>query len=173
MTRRPLKRPAYEPAAAPVTGDPDMPRPASTLAGATLVLLRAVAGAVWMLAFALHQDGFVMSLSLSFSGDAADAADLSTDTSTTLLVVVLAIVGAGVLFEATLGVLILRGSNWPRVLVMVLSVLSISSAFIGWWVQGQEIRIETTFVTLSLDVLILLALSSRGAAAYARRRARH
>jgi hypothetical protein len=51
-------------------------------------------------------------------------------------------------------------------------VLSISTAFTGWWAQGQDIRVGTTLVTLALDILILLALSSRSAAAYAHRRRR-
>lgn len=177
MTRaaQPRKRAAFEPAAGlarPLAHDPDMRRPISTVAGAVLVLLRAAAGAVWILAFALRWGEWVQTLTISLSGDASDAVDLSDVDSTAVLVVVFAMVGLGVLIEAVLGLLILRGSNWPRVLVMVISVISLSSAFVGWWVQGQEIRIGTTFVTVALDIFILLALSSRSAAAYARRRER-
>ena len=39
----------------------------------------------------------------------------------------------------------------------------------AWWAQGQEITLQSTFLSLSLDILILLALSSQSAAAYARR----
>lgn len=172
MTRTPRKRPAYEPAAglvAPAAGSPDMPRPASITAGAVLVLLRAAAGILWILAFVFRWDGFILSLSISFDGDASDAGDLPPGTSSAILAILVAIVAVGVVIEAALGLLILRGTNWPRVLVMVFSVISISSAFVGWWAQGEVIRIETTFLTLSLDILILLALSSRSAAAYARR----
>ena len=175
MTRPPAKRPAYEPGAGlaePAVGVPGMRRPASTVAGAVLVLLRAAAGAVWMLSFALGWNETVQSLTLSFSGDADDATDISDDASATILAITMGVVAAGVLIEAALGLLILRGTNWPRVLVMVFSVTSISSSFVAWWWQSQEIRIETTFVTLSLDILILLALSSRSAAAYARRHER-
>ena len=38
--------------------------------------------------------------------------------------------------------------------------------------MGEEITLEGTFVSLSLDILVLLALSSRSAAAYARRNER-
>jgi hypothetical protein len=55
---------------------------------------------------------------------------------------------------------------------MLIAVLSISSAFTAWWALDQEIKLEGTFVSLSLDILILLALSSRRAAAYARRNER-
>jgi hypothetical protein len=133
------------------------------------VLLRAAAGAGWILAFVFHWDGWVQSVTLSFDGDVGDAGTLSDDARSVVLGIVIGVVALGVIVEATLGLLILRGTNWPRVLVLVFSVLSISTSFVGWWAQGQEIRIETTFVTLSLDILILLALSSRSAAAYARR----
>jgi predicted membrane chloride channel (bestrophin family) len=58
------------------------------------------------------------------------------------------------------------------VLVMLFSVFSITTSFTAWWVAGEEIKIETTFLSLSLDILVLLALSSRSAAAYARRKER-
>src|SRR3546814_10931321 len=69
--------------------------------------------------------------------------------------------------EALLGVLILGGRNLARVLVMLFSVVSICTAFVQWWVDGQDIRLQTTYVTLSLAILILLALSRRRPAAYA------
>jgi hypothetical protein len=53
---------------------------------------------------------------------------------------------------------------------MLYAVVSISGAFVTWCVGGEDIRVETTLVTLSLDILVLLALSSRQAAAYARRK---
>ncbi len=71
-----------------------------------------------------------------------------------------------------LAILIYRGHNWPRVIVMLIAVFSICSAFTAWWALGEEIRLEGTFVSLSLDILLLLALSSRSAAAYARRNER-
>lgn len=173
--RVPRKRAAFEPAAdlaRPVEYDPRMPRPASTVAGSVLVLLRAAAGAVWLLAFSFGWEGWVRDAAAAFSGDATDAGTLPASTSSAILTAVVVIVGVGVLLEAALGLLILRGTNWPRVLVLIYSTLSICSSFVGWWVQGQDIRINTTFVTLSLDILILLALSSRSSAAYARRHER-
>ncbi|MBZ6372011.1 MAG: hypothetical protein LBE44_08990 [Microbacterium hominis] len=61
------------------------------------------------------------------------------------------------------------GRNWASVVVRVFSTLSIASSFVAWWGQGQEITLQSTFLSLSLDILILLALSSQSAAAYARR----
>ena len=83
--------------------------------------------------------------------------------------------GIGAFFlalDAVFAVLILRGHNWPRILVMLISTISIASAFIAWWAVGDEITLDGTFPSLSLDILVLLALSSRSAAAYARRNER-
>jgi hypothetical protein len=170
--RVPRKRAAFEPVAGlatPVPRDPGMRRPPSIVAGSVLVLLRAGAGVLWIASFLFGWDAWVQGFAGAFSGDASEISVLPDGVRSTVTLFVVVVVGVGVILEATLGLLILRGTNWPRVLVMVLSTLSISSAFVGWWAEGQQIRIETTFVTLALDILILLALSSRSAAAYARR----
>lgn len=171
----PEKRPAFEPPASlarPVAADPAMKRPISTTSGAALVLLRVAAGVVWMLTVAFGWESWLGSYAGALSGDAGETADLSPLVEGIGLTVFLVVGGLALLVEATFGLLILRGRNFPRMVVMVFSVLSISTAFAGWWVQGQDIRLNTTLVTLSLDILVLLALSSRSAAAYARRRER-
>ena len=81
-------------------------------------------------------------------------------------------VGVVLLVEAVLALLILRGLNWPRVLVMCFSVVSISSFFTAWWIDDLEITLTTSLLPTALDTLILLALSSRSAAANARRNER-
>ena len=47
--------------------------------------------------------------------------------------------------------------------------LSISAAFGSWWLYDLDITLDTSLLSTALDTLILLALSSRSAAAYARR----
>jgi hypothetical protein len=171
MSRReehpPEKRAAFElPAALErPRADPSMKRPISTTSGAALVLLRVAAGLYWLVTVALDWSSWV-----SVYDD--DPADLTPELLGVTLVVFLVVVGGFLLGEAVFGLLILRGRNFPRVVVMVFAVLSISTAFTGWWAQGQDIRVGTTLVTLALDILILLALSSRSAAAYAHRRRR-
>ena len=49
------------------------------------------------------------------------------------------------------------------------SPVSVASAAIGYFANGEEITIRTTLLTLALDILVLLALSSRDARAWARR----
>jgi len=165
--RAPEKRVAFELPAAlnRPPADPAMKRPISTIAGAVLVLMRVAVGVLWIALVALDWSTWFA----EYIGDAAaDDPELLGVTRAIFLVVC----GGYLLGEAVFGLLILRGRNFPRVVVMVFAVLSISSAFTGWWAQGQDIRIETTLATLSLDILILLALSSRSAAAYAHRRRR-
>jgi hypothetical protein len=55
---------------------------------------------------------------------------------------------------------------------MTFSAISITGSFIQWWTGNQVITITGSLLTLGLDILILLALSSRSAAAYARRNER-
>ena len=168
----PQKRPAFEVPGTLPPPAPTMRRPISTTAGAALVLLRVVAGAVWILSATLGGEGWASSFAAGLSGETDSDVELSGDALGASLAVVVGVVGVVLLIEAVFGLLILWGRNFPRVVVMVISVLSISTAFTGWWVQGQEIRLSTTLVTLALDILVLLALSSRSAAAYARRRDR-
>jgi uncharacterized membrane protein len=145
-----------------------MPRPAAISAGAGLVMLRVVAGFLWLAALALNWGDIAHSVEVELGEDVK----LTEDAKTIGLALILAVGGVATFLEGVLAVLIYRGHNWARVLVMLYAVVSISAAFTTWWVGGQDIRVETTLVTLSLDILVLLALSSRQAAAYARRKQR-
>lgn len=164
------KRPAYEPPSrllSPTGYNPQMRRPVTTVAGATLVLLRALAGVLWLVALVIQSPALARDAGLFLNGANLDRGFVGT--GLVLVVVTGGIVLAG---EALLAFLIFRGLNWPRVVVMLFSVASISTAFVAWWAQGLKIDIQTTLLTLSLDILVLLALSSRSAAAYARRNER-
>jgi hypothetical protein len=169
-TPPPQKRPAFEPAArllTPTGYDPDMRRPASTVAGVVLVALRVLAGAFILAAIAAGWDDL-----LAQADSMLEGFDPTPEGRQAALWFVLAAGTTMLLIDSLLAVLIYRGHNWPRVIVMILSVISISVAFGTWWAADQEIHLEGTFVSLSLDILLLLALSSRSAAAYARRNER-
>jgi hypothetical protein len=169
MTPTPEKRPAFEPAALlaePGRPDPGMARPGATVAGAMLTLLRAASGVLWMVSVALGWDALTASLTVD---DGVGGPPLTTDVSHLALVVILCGMGFLVVIDVVLAFLILRGWNWPRVFVMFVSVVSICSSFFSWWFQGEDLKLDTTLLSLALDILVLLALSSRGAAAYARR----
>ncbi|MDZ8172884.1 hypothetical protein [Microbacterium xanthum] len=161
------KRHAYEPPASLLRRpgfDPHMKRPISTLAGGLLVILSALAGAL-----------FITDVSLHWFTDTADEVvwmlgdSVTPDARWIGLYVFLGIGGFFVLGELFLAVLVIRGSNWPRVTVMTYSTITICVAFAGWWAGGQDVTFETSLLSVATDVLILLALSSRDAAAYARR----
>jgi hypothetical protein len=163
----PQKRPAFEPPGRllrPTGYNPDMPRPASTVAGVVLVLLRVFAGVVVLAGIAAGWDTLIRTADVSIKGfePTAQAAQLALWLALGIGAVLLAV-------DALLAILIFRGHNWPRVIVMLISVISISSSFTAWWIAGEDITLQGTFVSLSLDILVLLALSSRSAAAYARR----
>ena len=59
-----------------------------------------------------------------------------------------------------LALFIYLGRNWARVLVLIVSTISIVSAFVSWWAQGQQLTLDGSLTTLALDILVLLALSS-------------
>jgi hypothetical protein len=168
--RHPDKRPAFEPPLDPTAADPAMRRPVSIVTGSVLVLLRAAAGALWAVSVAFSLPPWLRAMAGAASGDANEPLDLTVSDLGVGTAVFLAVLGGVFVVQVVFGILILVGSNLARVLVMLLSVASISASFVGWWAYGQEITVGTTLVTLSLDILVLLALSSRDAAAYARRK---
>jgi hypothetical protein len=164
------KRPAFEPPAAlaaPVAGPAAMRRPIATTVGAALVLLRVLAGVIWLGALSLQWDD-VFTEAVDEVGDPITG-DAFAATSQAVYVVTAVLIGIVLLLDLVLGVLTWLGLNWPRIVVMVISTISISTSFATWWVGDQEITLQTTFVTLALDILVMLALSSRSARAYARR----
>ncbi|KZE39593.1 hypothetical protein [Microbacterium sp. T32] len=169
--RHPAKRAAFEPIAAPVARDPAMRRPIATVAGGVLVLLRALSGIVWGLAVAFDLPPWLQVVAGAADGSGAEPTLALSDLGIGVGVF-FGILGVITLVQAVFGILLLRGSNVARVIVMLVSTSSIATAFVGWWELGQEITVGTTLVTVSLDILVLLALSSRDAAAYARRNER-
>lgn len=162
------KRPAFEsPAvlAAPATPPPSMRRPAATAFGAGLVVARVIAGIVWLIALGLQWDTVVREQTdVVIRPGTADAAAAD-------VVLVILLVGGGIVLavELVLAVFIWFGGNRSRITVMLFATISIATAWIDSITGSTEITLRTTFITLALDILVLLALSSRNARAYARR----
>lgn len=163
MTEPSAKRASIEPPAAlfgrEASVPADAPRPSPIVGGTILVLLRAVAAIVWSVGFAVAWPSTIASLDLP-----PDAGDLSI-----VLWILLGFLGVWTLFLLLLARWLWRGSNVARVLVMVWTTLSITTAAIGYFAMGEEITVRTTLLTLALDILVLLALSSRDARVWARR----
>ncbi|MDR5701529.1 LssY C-terminal domain-containing protein [Agromyces aerolatus] len=164
------KRPAFESPvvlAAPEAPPASMPRPTATALGAALIVLRVLLGIVWLLALALDWNRIVEDdFGLAPSDD--DWAALS-GTALTIVLVGGALVLAVQLVFAWL---VFLGKNWARIAVMAIAMASITIAALDYFIGVSEITIRTTLLTLACDILVLLALSSRAARAYARRRTR-
>mgnify|MGYP001155230496 FL=1 len=141
-----------------------MRRPTTLVAGAGLVLLSALAGVLSMVEVALNWRSDVREIVVELDGIEA-----TPDAIDAVLLVVVGVIGVGVAIQLVSAILLYRGSNLARVAVLTVATLSISAAFAGWWARDQEITLFTTLPTLAVDILVLLALSSRSAAAYARR----
>lgn len=166
----PRKRAAFESPTslfAPLHRDPDMRRPVTITTGTLLLLLRVFAGILLIIGLWLEWPNVMDSADLALGDDA-----LTAQEEQLALWIVVALMGIGLAVE--LGVLLSLwwGRNWARLTVMVFSVVSISTAFTTWFLREQEITLRTSLLAVGLDVLILLALSSRSAAAYSRRRER-
>ena len=159
------KRAAFEPPAElvrPVAPPPDMRRPVSTGAGAVLVVLRVIAGVVWLIALAAQWDQVLE------DDGGIDPESAEGVASYGVLVFILVFGAVVLLVQLLLAFAVYRGSNAARLTLMILATLSIMVSWLDY-VAGREITIRTTLVTLALDILVLLALSSRAARSYAQR----
>lgn len=146
---------APEPGVAGVPGAPgvaDAPdeadgrprRPASVAAGTALILFRAIAG-VGLIAEALTRDVHATHVPLG------------------------AVTVGVVLAELLVVAAVWRGSATARTVVLAVSVVSIAAAFVAWIADGMQVGLQSSLITTGLDVLVLLALSSRDAAAWTHR----
>lgn len=167
-TPQPAQRAAYEPVVRllrPTPYDPDMKRPGATVAGALLVLVGAVVGIASIIDMIVHWRSYAGSIDLD-----AEGVELPPETIGLTLAAAIVAIGVAVVIELVCAALIYRGGNVARLVVMSVAAVSICTAFAGWWARDQEITFRTTLPSLAVDILVLLALSSRSAAAYARRR---
>ncbi|MGR0318401.1 LssY C-terminal domain-containing protein [Agromyces sp. ZXT2-3] len=137
-----------------------MPRPAATAFGAAVVVLRVLAGIVWIVAIALQWDELLREeFDIVVTGDAAAR----------LALVVVVVAGAVVLaIELLLAVRIWAGGNLSRIVVMIFATISITGTAAESFLGDAEVTVRTTFIAVALDILVLLALSSRDARAFAR-----
>jgi hypothetical protein len=159
------KRAAFEPPARLAEHEPlqrRMRRPAATAFGSVLVLLRVIAGVAWLIAIALNWSAVEREFDVRLGGAASAAA------SDAALTVVLVIGGTVLAIDVVLAVLIWFGSNWARITVMLFATINITVAAIDSFTGDSEVTVRTTLLTVALDILILLALSSRNSRAWSR-----
>ncbi|GAA2224031.1 LssY C-terminal domain-containing protein [Herbiconiux moechotypicola] len=137
-------------------------RPTPTLFGAVVVLVRAFVPAAIVLAVLLDWDGVKQLLVIEVGSDADELFDRDL-----VLWVFVAFALVFLVAELLLGIAVLRGSNVARILVMCFSLTNIVIVAVQH-IQGEAITLNTSLVGLSLDILILIALSSSRARDYAR-----
>jgi hypothetical protein len=141
-------------------------RPQSTLFGAILMCARSVSGVVFIVVAASDLSTFAGSLVLEGEG----GAPLDDASTRAVMIVLLVTYGVALLFYLCVAMFVFLGHNWARILAMAGATISILIAFADYWNNGVEITLRTTLTSLTLDILVLLALSSTPARQYARRR---
>lgn len=165
VVREPSKRAANEPVARLVeVDDPSQAtsrRPGAIVGGCVLVSLRAAGGVLAAFSAIVTWPATRDALGLEPGPESA-----------LVLGVVLAFLAAGTVVLLVLALLVWRRSNAARLLVMFWVSASIIGAAIDHFSDGVIISLRTTLLTLSLDILVLLALSSRSARAWSRSRPR-
>jgi hypothetical protein len=133
-------------------------RPAPTMTGAFLVVIRALAA-------------LALAITLLTSGGTVTLEDANPDpqTTTAAIVTVAAIVLVFGLGEVFLAWRIFLGSNGARVIAMGLSSISIVAQAIDASTGTTNLTLEAGLSGLATDILVLLALSSQRARIYAKR----
>lgn len=165
----PNKRVASEPASALFEREAErttpLPRPNSIVGGVALIAMRAIAAVAWTIGLVREWPEIVPELELDDTGEYAEQmSNLILGT----------IVGFEIVWVLTLlcfAWLVFRGNNIARFLVQLGTAGSIAFAAVSYFVLGEEITIRTTLITLAIDILILLALTSRASREWTRQRA--
>ncbi|PRY69209.1 LssY-like putative type I secretion system component LssY [Glaciihabitans tibetensis] len=153
----------------PIPTDSRDVRPAQTVVAAILVGARAIVALSTVAVVLLSWNSVLPGVEWDPEADVGAA---TSSGQATLWVVTAAIAAFG-LAEAVIAWRVYLGANWARVVAMTLSTVSIAAQAAGQAV-GQAagaaaLTLDTTITGLSLDVLLLLALSSDRAREYARR----
>jgi hypothetical protein len=143
-----------------------MKRPISVYLGVLLILLRAVTSVVTAVGVALdwRQADVIIE----------KAVDIDADTvSLVVLIALMTIFGVVVVIDLTVARLIFRGSNRARFVAMILATFMVLGSAVDFIVNGTSFTLENGgLLGLSLDILVLVALSSDEARDFAARRPR-
>lgn len=133
-------------------------RPAPTVFGAGVSLLRACAAILTLIAVLIGAPESLASLEIRIG-----------DTDVTTLIAVGIVFGVIAIVDLGLGLAVLGGHNWARLLLMLFSAAATMSAFAAD-VSGSEVVDLAQLPTVATSILVLLALSSHRAREYATRR---
>ncbi|BDI23023.1 LssY C-terminal domain-containing protein [Herbiconiux sp. L3-i23] len=140
-------------------------RPSPTVFGAVVVMLRAVTPLVVYVGAVLGWSGLGDVLLIDDNARSLSDSEIEAESTLYLAVAIVFLV-----YQGGLGLLVLFGSDIARIVVMLGAVGSIAVSAVAHFQDGQEISLATNLVSLSLDILILTALSSSRARDFAHRR---
>ncbi|WEO77607.1 hypothetical protein BJQ94_00670 [Cryobacterium sp. SO2] len=139
-------------------------RPPSVTGGVLLMAVRALSGGFVILTVVGSWDTFTATIVLN----GEKLAQTDPPAAGALLGGVLAVYGLYLLLYLGLAALVFTGRNWARVVAMSFASVSILVSFADYELGGAQITLRTSLVSVTIDILILLALSSTNARHYAR-----
>jgi len=139
-------------------------RPVPTALGALLMALRVLAGVGYIALNLLDWQRFVMS---ELAGEVVTASE--RDAVSLVLGIAMGAFGAGLVLYFLLALLVFFGSNWARIAAMSYSSLIIIVSAIDYFNGGPQISLRNNLLGLALDILVVLALSSKRSRLWARR----
>lgn len=137
-------------------------RPSPTVVGAVLVTARGLFAALVLVLVALSRHEVVAAIQSA-------APSIATSAAEALHVGVVVVLGALAAFDLLVAWRILRGGNGARLIAMAVSTVAIVVQAVALLAGGPSITVQTNLIGLSLDILLLLALSSHRARIYALR----
>jgi hypothetical protein len=139
-------------------------RPAPTIVGAVLVGARAAAAALLALSMVLFREEHVSSLLQPGTGP-----DITAPQAEVAVTIATAVVLLFVVVEFLLAGFVFLGRNWARTVAMALSTAAIGMQAFDVARGGPDITLQSNLPGLALDILLLLALSSKKSRDYALR----
>ncbi|MFF1386251.1 LssY C-terminal domain-containing protein [Arthrobacter sp. NPDC058288] len=144
-------------------------RPAPTILGALLVAGRALAAAALALSIILFPAAHLEPLLQPGTGSGGAGTGLTMDQAQLALYLGAAVVVLFAVAELLLAWFVFLGRNWARTLTMAVSTAAIGLQVVDVANGGPGITLQTNLPGLTLDILLILALSSQRSRIYARR----
>jgi len=129
------------------------------------MLFRVIAGIVTVASIFVLWDQYLDEAELDISGMTPAEIDAAKPIVLWILVV---LASASVLMYIVLVLLVIRGSNWARITTMAFGSIVIIASAIDYFDGGSQITLKTNLFGLSLDILVLIALSSQSARKWSR-----
>ncbi|WP_223693354.1 LssY C-terminal domain-containing protein [Leifsonia poae] len=142
-------------------------RPVPTVLGFLLMLLRVVAGGIFILLTVLEWRTFVQSVVIDPTTGSIDPTSLQV--AEVVLAAVMVIMGIGLFVYLALAVFVYLGHNWARIAAMAFSAFLVVAAAINYFEGHGYVPLRNNLLGLPLDILVVLALSSQRSRLWARR----